>query len=188
MSVEGEAGMSLTELAEFEPSADAWTTDDLERLPPSFRAEVHNGDLVILSPARKWHQRIERRICNLLESAGRYADTQVSVVRNKSDTRTADVGVVRDEPTDTEQVWHEPGEVELVVEVWSRSSERKDRNPQWYADVGIPEYWLAKPIEVGNWDARITMYELRPILGSDAPVYVETGKVTLSELEQSGAD
>jgi hypothetical protein len=60
------------------PIEDEWTIADLETLPPGVRVEVHNGRLVIMSPARLWNQHIERMICNLLAQAGRFAYTQVA--------------------------------------------------------------------------------------------------------------
>lgn len=41
------------------------------------------------------------------------------------------------------------GHPDLVVEVLSRSSRRYDRvvKLQWYAEIGVPEYWLVDPEE-----------------------------------------
>jgi Uma2 family endonuclease len=167
------------------PINDTWTVDDLEDLPPTVRAEVHNGKLVIMSPARVWHQRIERLICNLLEAAGRQADTQIGIIRVKRDARVAEVAVLYEEVADENRAWHKPETVALVVEVWSPSSDDKDRNPDWYAEVGIPEYWLAEPIEGDKWGALITMYELARAPSGTA-AYIETRKATLAELQRTG--
>ncbi len=78
---------------------DGFTLDDLEGLPSKLRYEIHDGRLVIMSPARLWHQRVARRIANLLEKAGRFADTEVGVRRSNRDTRVADVGVFHEAPT-----------------------------------------------------------------------------------------
>jgi hypothetical protein len=65
---------------------------------------------------------------------------------------------------------------------WAPSSGDKDRNPRWYADRGIAEYWLAEPIEGDTWGALITQYQLaRTPAGTAA--YVETGRTTLAALE-----
>jgi Uma2 family endonuclease len=163
------------------PAVEMWTVDNLGDLPSHLRYELHNGRLEIMSPAVTWHQRVERRICNMLERTGRWADTQVGVLNTPSDTRVADVGVFASEP-DPRAAWHPAGNLTLVVEVWSPSSDDKDRNPQWYADRGIAEYWLAEPIEGDTWGALITQYQLaRTPAGTAA--YVETGRTTLAALE-----
>jgi len=162
-----------------------WTLADTDNLPPERRYEVHNGSLVIMSPARIWHQRIARRIANLLEAAGRIAETEVGVRRTAHDGRVADVAAFREEPADSNETWHPADALDLVIEVWSPSSDAKDRNPQWYAELGIPAYWLAEPIEGQKWAALITQYELaRTPSGTTA--YIEIGKTTLDELMRTG--
>jgi Uma2 family endonuclease len=162
------------------PVEGRWTLTDLDKLPTDLRYEVHDGRLVIMSPARLWHQEIESRIRNLLVRAGRHAFTKVGVKRNDTDGRVPEVGVFYDEPADPEAAWHDPALLALVIEVWSRSSDAKDHNPQWYADRGIPEYWLATPIKGEKWGALIAMYEL------DRPVYRKIREATLAELEEHG--
>lgn len=162
-----------------------WTLADTDNLPPERRYEVHNGSLVIMSPARLWHQRIARRIANLLEDAGRIADTEVGVRRTARDGRVADVAVFREEPADSSETWHPADALELVVEIWSPSSDDKDRNPHWYAERGIPGYWLAEPIEGQKWGALITQYELARTPSGTA-AYIEVGKITLEQLAVRG--
>jgi Uma2 family endonuclease len=167
------------------PVTDGWSLADTDELPGDQRYEVHNGSLVIMSPARIWHQRVARRIANLLEAAGRVADTEVGVRRTARDGRVADVAALVHEPDDSSVTWHPADQVALVAEVWSRSSEEKDRFPDWYARLGIPEYWLVEPIEGSKWGALITMYELaRTPSGTTA--YVEVRRVTLDELSRTG--
>ncbi len=163
------------------PAVEVWTVDDLTDLPSHLRYELHNGRLEIMSPAVAWHQRVEHRICAVLMRDGRWANTQVGVLNTSSDTRVADVGVFPDEP-DPRAAWHPAANLALVVEVWSPSSDDKDRNPQWYAQRGIAEYWLAEPIEGDTWGALITQYQLARTPGGTV-TYVETGRTTLAALE-----
>jgi Uma2 family endonuclease len=172
-------------ITDFRPIADEWTIADLEELPQGVRAEVHNGTLVVMSPARLWHQQVEWHLCQLLKSAGRHAFTQVGVLRNRRDTRVAEVGVFKDQPTDPNATWHDPAALALVAEVWSPSSDAKDRNPRWYAERGIREYWLAEPIDGDDWGATITMYELATTMAGSTE-YVERRRVTLDELTRTG--
>ena len=53
---------------------------------------------------------------------------------------------------------------------------------QWYADLGIPEYWLAKPIEGERWESVITRYRIGRTAAGDV-TYVEDDTVRLSSLE-----
>ncbi|MGN9911976.1 Uma2 family endonuclease [Phytohabitans sp. LJ34] len=125
-------------ITEFIPIADEWTIDDLENLPQGVRAEVHNGNLYVMSPARLWHQHVESALRDIFVRAGRFAFTQVGVLRTRKDARVAEVGVFHDRPTDPNAAWHDPAALALIAEVRSPSSDKKDRNPTWYADRGIP--------------------------------------------------
>jgi Uma2 family endonuclease len=172
-------------ITEFTPIADEWSIDDLEDLPPGIRAEVHNGNLYVMSPARLWHQHVESTLRDILVRAGRFAFTQVGVLRTRNDARVADIGVFYEEPTDLDVAWHDPATLSLIAEVWSPSSDKKDRNPSWYADQGIPQYWLAVPIKGEPRGAQVTMYELTQTPSGTAE-YVERRRVTLAELERDG--
>ncbi|WP_173078864.1 Uma2 family endonuclease [Phytohabitans rumicis] len=164
------------------PAVEVWTVDAIKDLPPELRYELHDGSLLIMSPARFWHQEIERRICNLLRAANRIASQQVGVLNTVRDTRVPDVAVFNAEPEDWDVTWHLAAAIALVVEVWSPGSDGKDRDTQWYAERGIPGYWLAEPIEGDKKNALITMHELK----ADANTYVVTSQATLAELEERG--
>ena len=135
-----------------------------------------------MSPARVWHQEIARKICNYLHTTGRFAAADVGVLRTKGDMRVPDVAVFHDEP-DPDDAWHSASRISLVVEVWSPSSDEKDHaDMHWYAERGIPEYWLAVPVEGERWGASITRYKLGHTADEEA-VYVKVDTVSLSELE-----
>jgi Uma2 family endonuclease len=92
-----------------------------------------------------------------------------------------DVGVFLAEPDAWDTAYHDPAQLELVVEVWSRSSDEKDRyDMQWYADRGIAEYWLVTPIEGDKRDAMITRFRLTVTGGETG--YRHDGAVTLQQL------
>jgi Uma2 family endonuclease len=161
---------------------DTWTVDELADLPPTLRYELHDGRLVIMPPAKVWHEEIAARIRAILRSAGRLAVTNVGVLRTKGDMRVPDVAVFREEP-DPNAAWHKPDHLSLVVEVWSPSSDEKDHGAmQWYADRGIPEYWLATPVEGERWGASITRYKLARTAAGET-TYVEVDTTALSALE-----
>ena len=123
--------------------------------------------------------------CAVFRRAGRHAYTQVGVRRSSRDFRVAEIGVFSDEPADIGASIHDPEVIALVVEVWSESSDDKDWNSQWYADRGIPEYWLAEPVAGDKFGALITRYELARTASGQAR-YVEIDTVTLAKLERDG--
>lgn len=164
------------------PASDQWTVDDLERLPDNLRCEIRNGKLVIMSPVKVWHEDVAAEIRNSLRRAGRFASTNVTIKRVATDTRMPDVAVFR-EPPDLQASVHSPDNIELVVEVWSPSSDTKDHEElRWYAERGIAEYWLAEPIGDGRTlTATITRYVLATSVDGE-PLYVQAGVTTLADL------
>ncbi len=162
-----------------------FTLDDLDGLPSGLRYEVHDGKLVIMSPARLWHQRVARRIANLLEKAGYFAETEIGIRRTPRDGRVADVAIFRNEPDDLNETWHSPADIALVVEVWSPSSDSKDHDLRWYAERNIPTYWLVEPIDGERLGALITIFDLVRAESGTA-TYLEREKTTLARVEQDG--
>lgn len=167
------------------PAVEIWTVEDLEGLPSELRYEIRNGKLVIMSPVRLWHEHVAAEIRGVLRRAGRHAFTNVGIKRTSSDTRVSDVAVFRDEPDDPLESWHEAGEIALVVEVWSPSSDDKDRNEMdWYARRGIPEYWLAEPMDGDKWGAYVTRFTLARATSGEA-TYMRLEATTLTALSAS---
>lgn len=103
----------------------------------------------------KWHERICAELMLLL---GTWARTHGLVVLGSgyrvkvSETR----GAVPDVQLLTEAAYEAAGDAgmdhgrpELVIEVVSPGSKRHDRFQKldWYAQVGVPEYWIVEPEE-----------------------------------------
>jgi Uma2 family endonuclease len=67
-------------------------------------------------------------------------------------------------PPDPNRAYFRQGEVDLVVEVVSPESERRDRviKPEEYAAAGIPEFWLVEQHPDDDYDAVINVYLLSP--------------------------
>lgn len=163
------------------PAVDGLTVDDIEDMPENLRVELHNGDLVVKLPGTLWHEKVAEAIVVWFASQHRFAATNPGIKRTARDTRIPDVGVFFTEPTEWDTAYHEPSELEVVVEVWSRSSDEKDHHEmQWYADRGIPEYWLVTPIEGKKRDALITRFKLAVIDGR--PAYRHESTTTLTQL------
>lgn len=171
--------MSIT----INPPAGPWTVDDIGTLPEAgYRVEIHEGKLVMMSPATMWHSRTIRRLTNVLEAAGRPVGMEVGVKRSKSDMRVADVAMFHEEQRDLHKAYWEPKELAVAIEVVSESSEEDDRvyKPRWYAKAGIPEYWRVEEGDGG--EAVILQYKLAHAADGTA-AYIESGVTTLSNLE-----
>lgn len=170
--------MSLLDL----PLADL-TVDDLEQLPDDYRYELHEGNLVIKSPAIMWHSLMGRRIATHFVEQGRPAYQEAGVKFGNRDSRTLDVAVFREE-IDLEKAFFPPSAVAIAIEVVSPSSAEDDRisKSHHYARAGIPEYWRVERAE-DLQDAVIYMFKLAHSVDGDA-AYVDNGVTTLSALEK----
>jgi Uma2 family endonuclease len=170
------------------PIRESWTVDDLEELPRELRYELHDGELLIMSPLTGWHRHVQRKLVSLLEDAGLYADLEVGVINAPGDTRVADVAIFHGSQLaeDADLAHYPPERIHTVVEVVSPRSRRKDGDPQWYADRRIQEYWVAERIAGDTWNALITMSELAVTEGSGSAGYLVTGRTTLEDLLETG--
>jgi Uma2 family endonuclease len=172
--------MSIT----INPPAGHWTIDDLDRIEADgYRVELHEGNLVIMSPATAWHSVVILRLANALLAMGLPAITEIGVKRSGRDLRVADIAVFREAVTDLDIAFWAPGDIATVIEVVSESSELDDRvtKPLWYAEVGIPEYWRVERSE-DRRDAVIFQFELATTANGKAS-YVQTAVTTLTALE-----
>lgn len=124
--------------------ADGWTVADIERLPDAgLHVEIHEGKLVMRSPARQWHSEAIRHLSTALERREHIVGIEVGVRGADNDLRVADVAVFDGEPQHRlSRSYFSPDELSLVVEVVSAFSMEDDRviKPMWYAAHGIPEY------------------------------------------------
>jgi len=169
------------------PPIEDLDVDDLASLPQGYRYELHNGSLVIMTPSIYWHKWMARRLVNMLCMAGLEAlqDTGVRGDRPR-DNRVPDVGVLTRDLAEVAEDANLPGSAfRLVAEVVSENSvngEYTDK-AQWYAERGIPEYWIVdRTPERARDDALVHIHRLA-LSGAAAPAYVRERTVRLSELE-----
>lgn len=177
--------MSIT----INPPAGPWTVADLAQVPDAgFRFEIHEGNLVMMSPVTVWHSEVARRVATALRAAGQPAVMEVGVRRSDRSTRIADVGVFVHMPTDTNHAHWAPADLRLVIEVVSDGSEDEDRflKPRWYAAAGIPEFWRVERPADEEDEAVIIIHKLASTVDGQAQ-YVETGMTTLRLLESGQA-
>ncbi|WP_239103460.1 Uma2 family endonuclease [Microbispora corallina] len=133
-----------------------WTADDLDHLPaegpngePDFfkHVELIDGALVFMSPQRRFHQLLIRRLSERLDSQAPdhlVAVDQMDVKLSRRTRPCPDVMVIDAEAAaDYERTYYLPEEVHLVVEIVSPESVDRDRKtkPLRYAEAGIRHFW-----------------------------------------------
>jgi Uma2 family endonuclease len=162
--------------------------EDLLTLPKGYRYELHEGNLVIMTPATFWHKLIARRLFLMLHSAGLDVFQDPGVLGDRPrDSRLPDVGVVQGLPAGraTASYSNLPGSAYLlVVEVVSENSLNGEYTDKmdWYARRGIPEYWIVDQLpDRSDDDALVQIHRLTSSSGKTA--YVWERSLLLSELE-----
>ncbi|MGW4473934.1 Uma2 family endonuclease [Nonomuraea sp. NPDC004354] len=165
------------------PPEGGWTADDLDLLPEDgphgepdlFKhVELVDGALLLMSPQRRFHDLVIRRLAAALEGQapldrGIAAQMDVTIAprqRPCPDLVVIDASVA----ADLDRTAYTPREVHLVVEVVSPESEHRDNHvkPGIYAAAGIEHFWIVKD---ENSKPVIHTYELDEVVGA----YVATG-------------
>lgn len=161
--------------------------EDLPTLHEGYRYELHGGNLVIMTPATFWHRLIQRRIYDMLRAAGQNAFQDPGVLGDgPRDNRLPGVAVITELPAGkpTKSYSNLPGSFYfLVVEVVSENSPNGEHTDKmaWYAERGIPEYWIADESPSRPDDAMVQIHVLAA--GSKA-TYAHERTILLSELEK----
>lgn len=168
------------------PPIEDLDVDDLASLPEGYRYELHEGNLVIMTPSTYWHKVMARRLLLMLYAAGLEVlqDTGIRGDRPR-DSRLPDLGVVTGLPAEVADYSNLPGTAfQLVIEIVSENSmngEYTDK-ARWYAARGIPDYWIVdRTPERSHDDAMVYMHRLT--LSGDEPGYVRERSARLSDLE-----
>lgn len=147
------------------PRANALLTADefLQLAPPGReRWELLDGVLVVSPRPSLWHQELAGRLyeaLRLLQRAGvGRAWFEVDVALGERDVLVPDLVFVRAGRPEVVQPHAIVGPPDLVVEVLSPSTRRRDRvvKRRIYARAGVPTLWLVDPDE-----DRIDVYRLR---------------------------
>jgi Uma2 family endonuclease len=175
------------------PRIEDLDVDDLASLPKEYRYELHDGNLVVMTPSTYWHEVTARRLLLLLAAAGLEVLHDAGIRGDRPrDSRLPDLGVVDSLPADLANYSNLPGSAfRLVIEIVSESSpngEYAEKNGEyaekarWYSERGIPEYWIVdRTPERSHDDAVVHLHRL--MLAADGPAYVRDRTVRLSELE-----
>jgi len=144
-----------------------FTRKDYEQLPEDFRAELIEGDLVMVPAPDPSHQSLVGVIYSLLrahfgrEARHRVLLSPVDIHIDDENIVQPDLLVLPEGTRATERPWRIPGPV-WIAEVLSPKTAQRDRGVKLrlYARVGVREAWLVDP------DAKTI--EVRPLGGADA--------------------
>ncbi len=130
------------------------TYDDLLKTPDDGqRYEIIGGGLHVSPSPSFRHQMIAAELFRLIDQVVRANDLGVllfaplDVRLRLHDIVEPDLLFIRRERLDIAREQLVEGAPDLVVEVLSPSSRRRDRVPKMalYAEAGVPEYWIADP-------------------------------------------
>jgi Uma2 family endonuclease len=168
------------------PPIESLDVDDLATLPEGYRYELHDGNLVIMTPSTYWHKLMARRLLLMLYAAGLEV-LQDSGIRGDRprDSRLPDLGVISSLPPDPADYSNLPGSAfRLVIEIVSENSVNGEytEKARWYAERGIPEYWIVdRTPDRSPDDALVHLHRLT--LSGGEPAYARERTARLSALE-----
>ena len=160
--------------------------EDLLALPEGYRYELHEGNLVIMTPSTFWHKAIAGRLYLLLHAAGLNVFQDPGVLGDRPrDNRLPDLGVVDVLPPGLASYSNLPGSAyRLAVEVVSENSQNGEYTDKmdWYAQRGIPEYWIVDHAPGHPDDDALVLVHTLSFSGGKA-AYLCERELLLSELE-----
>lgn len=158
------------------PPDGGWMADDLDLLPQDGpngeldlfkRVELVDGALILMSPQRRFHDRVIRRLANALESQapkGFALATQMDIKIGQRQRPCPDVLVISTAADDDARTSYLPKDVHLVIEVVSPESDHEDHHvkPKIYAEAGIKHLWI---VDEDRGKPVIHIYEFDRVIG-----------------------
>ncbi len=134
------------------------TYDDYANLPGDERYELIDGELILVGAPYLIHQRLGKRLFRLMLSAeddglGWLYFAPVDVVLTDHDVVQPDLLFISKERADIITAANVQGAPDLVVEILSPSTARRDwtQKRELYARHGVKEMWLVDPEERKLW-------------------------------------
>jgi Uma2 family endonuclease len=118
-------------------------------------AELPEGSTIILDmPTKIIHQRIQRNLVLAIgafvvkNKLGEIFDTPTDLIIS-GQTFQPDILFVSSEEQSVIKEFHIDGYADLVIEIFSKSTKRRDRQVKfrYYESAGIPSYWMVSPEE-----------------------------------------
>lgn len=174
-------GKLIMTTAPIYPQLDAWTIDDLDRLPDDVHVEIFDGSLIVSPTAASLHQLIAMRLSRMLddEVPADLEALQAPGLEMGPSYLVPDIAVVSAATAAANVKNFQPGDVRLVVEIVSPSNAAFDRRekPVRYAEAGIPHYWRVE------MEGDHAPYIVRHGLDDSGAKYVELGTVWAGDEE-----
>ena len=169
------------------PPIEDLDVEDLAALPKHYRYELREGNLVIAAPTSFWHREMAARLVIMLHRAGLNAFVDPGIKGDRPrDNRLADLGVVTRLPPGLATYSNLPASsFSLVVEIVSEGASNGEYTDKaaWYAEHGIPEYWIVDQApDRSDDDAFVFVHRL--LLAGGEPIYGRERNVLLSDLER----
>lgn len=160
----GECGLKLLKGCDFMPlpKEKLYTIDDIYALPSGERAELIDGNLYMMAPPGRIHQKLVHQLSRII---GNYISEKngsceiypapFAVFLNADDKTYVepDISVICDKDKLTDRGCE--GAPDWIIEIVSPSSRRMDYNIKnaKYAEAGVREYWIVDPAK-----ERTTLY------------------------------
>jgi Uma2 family endonuclease len=162
------------------------TLEEFDALPEdnTHRYELEEGVLLVTPMAVPLHQRVARRLSNVIEQQAPYEwevfeNAEVRLSATSPSVRVPDIVVVAEDPGNDTTARFNAEQVLIAVEIVSRGSRVTDTvtKPSVYAAAKIPHYWVVDDIAD---EVSLTAYWLVGDLGYQkaAPV---TGRFTTTD-------
>lgn len=145
-----------------------WTYEDYSKLPEDDkRYEISDGILELLAPSPSGkHQVFSSELEFVLKQSCKQDyiifDSPIDLILSDEEVRQPDIVMIHRSRIDIIQEKGIIGSPDLVVEILSPSSVRRDKvtKKNTYANYGIREYWIADPVN---------LYIEQYILNTDSP-------------------
>ncbi|BCJ32740.1 hypothetical protein Athai_02430 [Actinocatenispora thailandica] len=151
-------------------------------LPPGTRFELHEGNILVMTPAAQWHSDVQMRVVQMLRERGLVAGMEVGVEIAPEETRVLDVGVFKGQ-RDLHKAYFSADQIALAVEVVSPSTAQNDfrDKPILYAKLGIPAFWRITENE--DDEGNITDYIVELFVLDEKGRYALERTASLDDLE-----
>ncbi len=135
------------------PATVQFTYEDYLNLPEDRRYEIIDGELYMVPAPFTYHQKISRNlfnpICDYVEDhqLGEVLYAPVDILFSKTDVVQPDIIFIAHENMHILKKENVQGAPDLVVEVLSPSSVKRDYEIKMklYSRFGVKEYWIADP-------------------------------------------
>ena len=134
-----------------EKQAKRWTYEEYYRLDDDQRYEIIDGNLLMAPAPDTWHQswigELHMILQNHVKGLGKVFVSPVDVVLDSENTVQPDLVFVSSDNLGIIQRRAIFGTPDLLVELVSPSSVRRDRydKKELYARFGVKEYWISDP-------------------------------------------